>query len=87
MAFTYAKTDEFVTGNRRVVYGTFDNGTSDTGGTISTGLSRIDFVFTNYLQETGTNVGSVITVNKILGGDVKIQTKAWKDGLWRAEGI
>jgi len=89
MAFDSAITFEMtLEGNRKVVYGTFTNDTSDTGGDIDTGLSRVDAIT---LTHTGTGViASAPVINETLpltsSGLVTIVTVANADGVWMAIG-
>ena len=74
-------------GNKRVAYGTFTNGGSDTGGDIETGLNRVDFI---HLQVRGsavdTNAPAVNETFPLASGNVTIVTTADTDGIWVAYG-
>ena len=89
MAFTSEITFEMnLEGNRKIVFGTFTNGTSDTGGDIATGLSRVDTIS---LTHSGSAViASAPVVNETRpmtsSGDVTIVTVANADGFWTAIG-
>ena len=89
MAFTSAITFEMnLEGNRKIVFGTFTNGSSDTGGDIATGLSQVEVV---QLSHSGSGaVASAPSVNETLplsSGDVTIVTTANADGFWLAIGF
>lgn len=87
MAFSSTITETTVFGNKRVAYGTFTNGVSDTGGDIETGLNRVDFI---HLQVTGsavdTNAPAVNETFPLASGNVTIVTTANTDGIWVAYG-
>jgi len=76
-----------VVGDHKVVTGTFTNGASDTGGTISTGLSYVEFFV---VQQTGSAVTTDAPVANesfpLSSGDVTIVTDANADGVWYAYG-
>lgn len=81
MAFTYTLNTS-VAGNLRVAYGTYTNTDASTGGTINTGLTKVqDFVSSNNTQSVTTNL---MTVS---GGIITLTTIADEDGTWRAEGF
>ena len=88
MAFSYSVLDRMVFGDRRVVIGTFTNGSGDTGGDVKTGLNRVDVFIA---QPTGSSVTSnQVTVNEsfpLAGGDVTIVTDDNVDGIWIAIGV
>lgn len=87
MAFTSAVLGTTVFGNKRVKWGTFTTSGSDTGGDISTGLTRVDMML---LQHSGaTDVDDAPAVNEtfpLSGGDVTIVHTASADGYWLAIG-
>lgn len=87
MAFAYTITRRTVIGNMRMVCGTFSNATSDTGGTIATGLNRVEYFS---VQATGTAVVSnAPVVNATFPtstGNITIVTDADVDGVWMAIG-
>lgn len=87
MAFSSTITETTVFGNKRVAYGTFTNGGSDTGGDIETGLNRVDFI---HLQVTGSavdaNSPAVNETFPLASGNVTIVTTADTDGIWVAYG-
>ena len=78
MAFTAAQTCESVFGNKRVMIGTYDQVSGDTGGAIVTGLSTIE-----YFEATAA------TVVSNSDGTVTITTAdpvATVSGFWTAMG-
>lgn len=88
MAFESAITFEMnLEGNRKIVFGTFTNGSSDTGGNIATGLSLVEVI---QLSHSGSAVvASAPVVNETLplsSGAVTIVTVANADGFWMAVG-
>lgn len=87
MAFASAKTKTTVFGDMKVVFGTYTNGSGDTGGDISTGLKR---VYGFFLQPTSSSViASAPVVNEsfpLAGGVVTIVTTDNEDGIWTAYG-
>lgn len=90
MAFAYAVSGQTVIGNKRMVWGTYTNGGSDTGGDIVTGLSTVE---TFFLQPKGASViANNPVVNETLplsnsGGTVTVVTTADEDGYWEAKGL
>lgn len=89
MAFSYTRnTEEKPFGGAKLVFGTYTNSGSTTGGDISTGLSTVLAV---YLQTTSSSVATnAPAVNEsfpLTGGDVTIITDAGGDGVWMALGI
>ena len=79
MSFTSSISGRSVFGNKRVVMGPTAQISGDLGGTIETGLSKVDF-FT-----CSMNAHVVAT-----GGSVAVTTKnftADQDGFWMAMGI
>lgn len=87
MAFAYTKTQETVFGNKKVIWGTFTNGGSDTGGDIETGLTNCDGLI---IQQTGSAVTTgAPVVNEtfpVAGGSITVVTDADADGVWYAWG-
>ena len=87
MAFTSAVLGTTVFGNKRVKWGTFTTSSTDTGGDISTGLTRVDMML---LQHSGaSDVDDAPAVNEtfpLSGGDVTIVHTASADGYWLAIG-
>lgn len=89
MAFTSTITEESVFGNKRITWGTWDNGGGVTSGNIDTGLQICEFIT---LQPKGTGAirvetgvdetlpcdGSAVTINLGASQDV--------DGYWWAFG-
>lgn len=88
MAFSSTILCKSVFGNKRIAYGTFTNGTNDTGGDINTGLKICEFIV---LQPKGTAVSSnQAVVNKTLpiaGNAITIVTDAGVSGYWFAIGV
>ena len=88
MAFAFTITKQTVQGDRDVVYGTFTNGSGDTGGNITTGLRVVEFF---EMQHTGSAVVSDVPVANetfpLAGATpVTIVTVDNADGLWKATG-
>jgi hypothetical protein len=87
MAFTSAVLGTTVFGNKRVKWGTFTTSSTDTGGDIATGLTRVDMML---LQHSGaSDVDDAPAVNEtfpLSGGDVTIVHTASADGYWLAIG-
>lgn len=87
MAFSSAITDLSVFGDKKVSYGTYTNGGSDTGGDIDTGLDVCENI---RLQPKGSAViANNPVVNETLpiaGSAVTIVTTADEDGYWVAFG-
>lgn len=84
MAFAYTTTSNTVFGNKRIVFGTFTNGVSDTGGEIATGLTTVDFFI-----PIGSSLPLTAQVNETLplaSGTVTIVTDPDLDGYWMAIG-
>jgi len=87
MAFTSAVLGTTVFGNKRVKWGTFTTSSTDTGGDIATGLTRVEMML---LQHSGaSDVDDAPAVNEtfpLSGGDVTIVHTASADGYWLAIG-
>ena len=87
MAFTSAVLGTTVFGNKRVKWGTFTTSSTDTGGDIATGLTRVDMML---LQHSGASVATdapaVTETFPLSGGDVTIVTTKSADGYWLAIG-
>jgi hypothetical protein len=86
MAFSSAISHKTVFGNKRVNFGTFTNGASDTGGDINTGLRSCEAMF---LQAGGNTADKAAALNETLpvaGSAVTIVTAAGVDGSWMAVG-
>ena len=87
MAFTSAVLGTTVFGNKRVKWGTFTTSSTETGGDISTGLTRVDMML---LQHSGaSDVDDAPAVNEtfpLSGGDVTIVHTTSADGYWLAIG-
>ena len=83
MAFVDTVTSSTVQGNKRVVYGTAVNGSTDSGGDIDTGLTHIDF-FSIYCTSHLNSAQPKVTIS---GGTVTIVTSDGADYAWKAEGV
>lgn len=88
MAFSYTLIDRENIGTRKMAWGTFTNGASDTGGDVDTGLACVEAA---WLQVKGTAVDSnAPVINEtfpVVGGIITIVTTADADGLWFAIGF
>jgi hypothetical protein len=86
MAFSCTKDQEGVAGDLRVTSGTFTASGSETGGSIYTGLQKIDGIM---LQQ---NASAVVASQPVVNGTfpttdpVTIVTAAGADGYWWAFG-
>jgi hypothetical protein len=88
MAFAYtAEEIKEYFGRKKAVWGTFTNGSGDTGGDIVTGLAHTDFIS---LQYTGAAVIADAPVANetfpLASGAVTIVTVDNADGIWFAFG-
>jgi len=83
MAFSYTVDGEAITGHLRIKYGTFTNGTGDTGGDITTGL---DYCPT-FIAQTNSHIYATAVKQSISGGVVTITTDMGIDGTWIAFGV
>jgi hypothetical protein len=83
MAFSSAITKTTVIGDVRLVTGTYATTSTDTGGTIETGLNEIFYFNSN------CETSQAATVNKVVrtGGSVVITHVASEDGQWVAIGV
>lgn len=74
-------------GSKKLAFGSFTNGGSDTGGSIATGLSYVE---TAWVQKTGaavdTNYASVNNTFPLASGTITVVTTADTDGQWFAIG-
>lgn len=78
MAFSSTVTKKNIAGNNRVAMGTFSQISGDTGGTVATGLRKID----NFQMTAATDIS-------VSGGDVTVTTAdpgAVQAGFWIAFG-
>ena len=84
MAFasTVTKVDRG-SGRYKKCWGTFTNGASDTGGTISTGFKLVDHFDAAYTSHLGSSTPKVT----ISAGNVTIVTDEGADGTWIAHGF
>lgn len=89
MAFASAVTGVNYFGNKKIVWGTYTNGSGDTGGDIATGLSTVDYLD---LQSKGSSViATAPVVNETFPlsnstGAVTVVTADNEDGYWFAFG-
>lgn len=87
MAFSSTVTVRSVMGNKRVHFGTYANGSGDTGGDIDTGLRACEFMS---LQPGGASaIATAPAVNESLpvaGNAVTVVTADNEDGSWMAVG-
>lgn len=87
MAFTSAVLGTTVFGNKRVKWGTFTTSSTDTGGDISTGLTRVDMML---LQHSGSaaaaDAPAITETFPLSGGDVTVIHTESADGYWLAIG-
>lgn len=87
MAFASTITHQSVMGDKRVHYGTYTNGSGDTGGDVNTGLTVCEVMV---LQPKGAAaIATASTVNETLpvaGSAVTIVTSDNEDGQWTAIG-
>lgn len=90
MAFAYSVTQQTVFGNKKVKFGTYTNGSGDTGGDVVTGLSVVEHF---QLQPKGSAViATASVVNETFPlqnstGAVTIVTADNEDGYWMAYGV
>ena len=87
MAFTSAVLGTTVFGNKRVKWGTFTTSSTDTGGDIATGLTRVDIML---LQHSGSaaaaDAPAITETFPLSGGDVTVIHTTSADGYWLAIG-
>lgn len=80
MAFAYVVSGSTIVGPNRMVYGTYSNVSSGTGGAITTGLSKIKGVM--------VTVGSATApVSAISGGTLTITVANTDSGTWAVIGV
>lgn len=87
MAFASAVTDRSVFGNKRVNFGTYTNGSGDTGGDINTGLKTCEFI--SLQPNAAAVIATAPVVNETLpvaGSAVTVVTADDEDGYWMAVG-
>lgn len=88
MAFAYTLDGSSVIGSMRKTFGTFTNGTTDTGGAISVGLSVVRDFNASPNSHVDTTVSKHTISNAASGGaTVTIVTGPNVDGIWCAEGF
>ena len=78
MAFAATQTGESVFGNLRVMYGTYTQGNTDTGGDIQTGLGQVMFATATAATKQVTDKGKVTITTADPTADVT--------GYWMAMG-
>jgi len=87
MAFASAITKTGVMGAYKVAWGTYTNGSGDTGGNVNTGLTNVHVML---LQPGGASaIATAATVNETLpaaGNAITIVTADNEDGQWFAIG-
>ena len=85
-AFTYTKIDDIAMGNRRATYGTFTNTGGATGGSIYSGLQKVEFmVITPTTAVTASQAACTTTLPS--ADPVTIVATADADGMWMAIGF
>jgi len=82
MTFAYVVSGSTILGDLRFKYGTFTNGTQDTGGDITTGLNAIFAEGACVNSHVGSNLPKVTKS----GGTLSIVTEEGADGTWWAIG-
>jgi hypothetical protein len=83
MSFAYTVAGrEWVSRRKRMTWGTFTNGATDTGGAIVTGMKIADHV----TFSINSHVGATMPKATISGGTVTIVTDDGVSGTWRASG-
>lgn len=82
MAFAYTTTLRTVVGPCRLTAGTFTNGTTDTGGAITSGLQSVDHVSVS----CNSHLGTEFVKSTISGGTITLLTSEGADGTWFAIG-
>ena len=83
MAFAYAVTSrEWIARRKRICWGTFTNGATDTGGAIVTGMKTVDFFVSSY----DSHVEAGDAKHTISGGTVTVVVPDGCDGRWMALG-
>ena len=83
MAFAYAVTSRcWLDRKKRLCWGTFTNGATDTGGAIVTGMKTVDF----FTAQPDSHVDSTMIKHTISGGTVTIVASDGVDGRWMALG-
>jgi hypothetical protein len=88
MAFAYTVEGTSYFGDKKVAWGTFTNGGSDTGGDIKTGLTKVECFLTSLKGSAVIAAAEVINETLPLSsGDVTIVTNAGDDGYWFAIGV
>ena len=83
MAFVSTVSDRSIHGNHRIVWGTYTNGATDSGGDIDTGL---DVVFGFATIPTG-HVDTNVPKYSVSAGTITLVTDNDSDGNWWAFGL
>ena len=86
MAFSTTITGRSVVGNRRIHWGTFENGSGDQGGTFHTGLVNVEAAFLIPTSHSGSELPK-LTFNSPSGGQIVVETSHDVDGVWFAFGF
>ncbi len=83
MAFAYAVTKKVrLTRTKSMTWGTFTNGTNDSGGDVVTGYKTIDFI----VFSVNSHVASTDIKQTVSGGTATIVCPDNVDGTWLAIG-
>jgi hypothetical protein len=82
MAFASTVTDQTVVGNIRMVYGTFTNGETDSGGDITPGLDNVR----GFSCVPTGQVGATMPKYSFASGVITLVTDNGVDGNWIAWG-
>ena len=80
MAFAYVVSGQTIVGNKRMVYGTYSNVGSGTGGAITTGLSALQGI----MVTVGTATAPIATKS---GGTLTITVANTDSGTWAVIGV
>lgn len=83
MAFSSSVTTSTIAGNKRLVFGTFTNADTDSGGSITTGLKVVDW----FGLFPTSHVGATDAKVTISAGTVTLVTDNGLDGTWMAIGV
>jgi hypothetical protein len=83
MAFAYTVTSrEWISRKKRICWGTFTNGTTDTGGDVVTGMKTID----HFCCSINSHVGATVNKTVVSGGTATLTINDGVDGTWMAIG-
>lgn len=87
MAFSTTVVSQYSDGDKTIVEGTFTNGGGDTGGTIKTGLSVVEFVRARHSGDTIIDDCPAVTITiPQNSGDVVVVTTDGADGWFQITG-